>query len=384
MLLIGSSVFGQNTVSFTFTGTNVSSLSTAAAPGFMPKPSGGTIRVAAGSSGTPIYKLTRSSGNTTFKYQASSASTVGKFSAYGIPSASSVASLFYTINFNDSTSTNVNWLYGIGNTASSSNVINNGSGIPKSGTTSSPELFGVVRWAISNNDATRKLVFSYRNKATSTSTVSFTTISSSFFQKGVDYNMEFYCNNTSNSQTYTRSAVVYTVAPRSYHIWANSTRLSVSSNYDFPANELASNTVINATVLTSDQSQTSGVGDNSAAVNLKDIRMEFPTVSGSGLMSFAKNDGLRSFSPKDLNSSLQNIIKVYKNNGELWTSLNLLEKGNVKITIVNVLGSVLGKLDIQGEKGNNNFAIPVSIPSSGVYIASFKLNNEVKNIKFLY
>ncbi|MEO7311812.1 MAG: DNRLRE domain-containing protein [Chitinophagaceae bacterium] len=262
---------------FDFTATTTkTSASTNANFGFMPAPLIGVARVTAGSSGTPIFRLKWANQQSTFTSYASGTASMGKFSLYDIPEATSVASSFFTINFNDSSTTNVNWMYLIGNT-SGSNLFSNTSTVPKTGTSSSPEFFGAIKWSIASNDPTRKLVLSFRNKATATSTISFTTISSVVFQKGVNYNMEFYCNNTANIQNYTRDAVVYQLASRCYQIWANGTRLSASASFDFPANELAVNQSINASLITSDNSQTNGVADNSAAITLGNIRMDFPT-----------------------------------------------------------------------------------------------------------
>lgn len=263
---------GTGNAGTVFSGTSSSSISTATTPGFLPQPVSGNARVSTGSSGSPSFTLLDNGTSDNFQFQASSSSTIGRFSLYSVDGATALTAYYFTANFVNNPATAAVWTLGISSGATSAT---SGSGVASSGTTSNTDLFGVLRFSINATDNT-KMNLTYRIKETSTSTISFNATPAQF-DRGTNYAFEVLCNNTSTSQDYTRDGITYTVPSRTYHVWANNSRVSkttstpsVSSDYDFPANQLATDSPLNSMFITG----TGSAPSNDGTLNLSKISMK--------------------------------------------------------------------------------------------------------------
>ncbi|OAQ40780.1 hypothetical protein A5893_07530 [Pedobacter psychrophilus] len=258
----------------TFSGSSVSSISSTSTAGFLPKPISGNARVSTGSTGTPSFTLLNNSKSDSLQFKASSAGTVGKFSLYNATGATALTTIFTTVNFENNVATRADWTLASGYSTTTTSLFNNGTGIGASGTTSSPELFAVLKFTINATDAT-KMDLSYRIKPDAGSTIAYSSALSTQFNRSANYALELMCNNTSTSQTYKRGGVDYTVPTRNYHLWANGVRVEkATGDFNFPANELAISTAINSMVVTGNNSQTSSVASNDGTLTLSKISMQ--------------------------------------------------------------------------------------------------------------
>ena len=251
----------------TFTGASVNSVSSATTQGFLPQPPSGNAKVAIGSTGAASFTLLNNGTSDTLRLNASSTANVGKVSFYDIEGATPLTAVFVTLNFEDNQATGGDFKLAVGYSTTAASMFNNTSGIGNSNTTSLPEVFGSLRWVISSTDPS-KMIASFRNKATAGEATVFTDIPFEF-NRGTSYNLELMCNNTASSQTYTRGSNSYTVSSRTYHVWANEVQLqSISGINEFPANQLAVGTAINAMLLHGVQSRGPAGTNTSALVYL--------------------------------------------------------------------------------------------------------------------
>lgn len=295
ILLISSSVYGQqatwtstsgsdyNWVYDFSTGTgnagsvfstaSSSSISTPTTPGFLPQPVSGNARVGIGSGGSPSFTLMKD-GTTnldSLQFQASSTGTIGKFSLYSVSGATALTAYYFNAKFVQNAATRANWTLV---TSSGSAAATGGTGVASSGVNSNPDIFGVLRFTINTTDNT-KMDMAYRIKVDATSAISLATTPAQF-SRGTNYAFEILCNNTSTNQKYTRGGIEYDVPSRTYQVWANGVRVEkAASDYDFPANQLATDSPLNSIFITGNNSQTgAGVGSNDATLILSKISMK--------------------------------------------------------------------------------------------------------------
>ena len=365
-----------NGAPFTQPGTSVTTAG--GVTGFMPIPESGSIKLWGSNAGTAKWWLTGTTANAAVRFGATKLDRIAKMALYDVENASSVSKIAYQITFNDSTTVGFNWQFAIGKTdhTSTNNIISNDTlAIPNTGTTSNPELFASVKWFMSNNN----LTFSYRNKATSTSTVSMSTIYPGFFARGGTYNMEFYCNNSTVAETYTRGGVQYTVQPRNYHIWANNTRFlqSGTSDYDFPANELAADSKLDGMLFTSLTSISSGVGaDNAAEIRLSGIKMNsIEQDLPMAMMATAPQ--------KTANVPEEEWFKISVDQEAVKAMIFTKSAGNALISITGIYGSKISKGHYELSAGYNEINLPVSNLNKGVYIGTLSKGGKHNSIKFI-
>jgi hypothetical protein len=269
---------GTGNAGSTFATASSNSVSTPTAPGFLPQPVSGSARVGIGSVGTPSFTLLKD-GTTnldSLQFQASSTGTIGKFSLYSVDGATALTAYYFNARFLNNTATRADWVLAI---SSGPTAATSGSGVASTGTTSNTDLFGVLRFSVNTTDNT-KMDLLYRIKPDAGSTISLNTTPTQF-NRGTNYAFEILCNNTSITQKYTRSGIEYDVPSRTYHIWANGVRVlktastpSVSTDYDFPANQLATDSPLNSIFITGNNSQTSGSASNDGTLILSKISMK--------------------------------------------------------------------------------------------------------------
>jgi hypothetical protein len=251
---------------------------TSAAPstvGFLPIPPSGKVKLSNRITPTPVgdgeWNLVNYGGSPALKFISSRSGRVSKFSLYEVGNASQVASFFYTITFEqNSLMTEMDWQFAIGKTDGTSNQLNNeNSGIPASPSTQAfPDFFSTVRWQIPssspvNSNPTFK--YCYKGAAGDGETVGTTyerALDGVTFAQGTSYNMEFYCNNSSEVQTYVRSTVTHTLPSNTMHIWANGTQLTASiggnATANIPGYNLARDTKLDACVFVGQRTSITG------------------------------------------------------------------------------------------------------------------------------
>jgi Heparinase II/III-like protein. len=349
---LGGAPYDQSTTFSTTTAGGVQ--------GYLPYPVSGSVRLGGVTDGTGKAKwwLEGDSANAYIRYASSYGGKVGKLSMYDIAQASPVTSIFYTIAFNDSTTTQCNWQFLIGRTAgstSSSNRINGASGIPGSGTTSTPEIFASLRWLMESGVFT----FYWREKPNAGATISYHAVDGIAFVKGGTYNMEFYCNNSAVAQTYQRAGLTHTVPAHSYHIWANNTRLSYSGSYDFPGGELASGNEIDGLAFTGQTSISGSTNNNAAQIMLSHIRVDhLPDASELLARSVPANGNLEVQGIQPLLANLVITNNTMAAGG--WLRLTDLSGRTLLLRKVNVI------------KGRNPVLWPLPSLAKGIYIISWE------------
>ncbi|TZF82587.1 T9SS type A sorting domain-containing protein [Pedobacter sp. BS3] len=274
----------------TDTGTYSYSVSSASTPGFLPYPPSGNAKVilvdaASGSNGTFVLNS-----NNSIKMPASAASGNNKLLTYDIADASTVASLFFTIAF-DNVSTNGTWIYAIGNhTGTDGNLFTNSSAVYKKTT----ELFTALQWVITASGIT----FNFRSSASETGGT-YSLISASAFAKGKAYQVEIYCNNSAVEQSYTRGGVSYAIAPGKFQLWVHpagglsgSVRMMYAASYDIPSSgELVPEMTLNS-YLFQGASSTAPYA-NAAEITLSNIQVNYaePTAMPLSMLAFTGSAG---------------------------------------------------------------------------------------------
>lgn len=341
----------------------VSSVST---PGFLPYPPGGIIRVGLPATGE-VFTLMGDS------LKINSGPTFGpaKFSAYSIPATSPVAGFFYTITFNDSTSTRIQWTLSLGNNnaAGSTGVYSNNGGLTTTGTTSNPEVFNVLGWSI-NPVYPDTIRFQYREKPLASSTSSFKTINSTHFKRGGTYHMEIYANNLPDAHTYTRGGVNYTLPARTYNIWADGTLFTYLGSPNFPANQLAAGTALNSFLFFGTNSNSNPVpnntnGDNSAAITLSNIQMNLaPDPLPSLTAPPAKSKAIK------VGHIKKNSLLIIPNpvGNQLYLQYAAAHAGDAYVRIVHANGRVALVKKETLSAGSNRIILDVSSLPPGMYV----------------
>lgn len=264
---------GTGNAGSVFSTASSNSVSTSTTPGFLPQPVSGSARVGIGSAGTPSFTLLKNGAVNldNLQFQASSTGTIGKFSLYSVAGATALTAYYFTANFTSNAATRADWILGLSSGATSAA---SASGISTTGTTSNTDIFGVLRFTVNTTDNT-KMDMAYRIKVDATSTISLGTTTTQL-NRGTDYAFEILCNNTSTTQKYTRGGIEYDVLTRTYQIWANGVRLAkATDDYDFPANQLATDSPINSIFITGNNSQTgAAVPSNDGTLILSKMSMK--------------------------------------------------------------------------------------------------------------
>ncbi|WP_017258858.1 polysaccharide lyase family 8 super-sandwich domain-containing protein [Pedobacter arcticus] len=247
--------------------------------GFMPVPSSGKIRIANKNTPTPTgegeWHLVKYGASPALKFVSSKAGRVAKFSMFDIETATSVASFFYTITFEQNSSMKeMDWQFAIGRTDGvnpngANQLINQNSGVPaNSSTTGFADFFATVRWQIPENspfNSNPEFRYCYKGSGIGEEIAGTTyerVLNGLKFTQGTAYNMEFYCNNSAEQQNYVRDAVTYTVASNALHIWANGIPLTtviggITTN-NIPSYNLAVNNKLDACVFIGQRSSIIG------------------------------------------------------------------------------------------------------------------------------
>lgn len=275
---------GSPTVAATYS----SSTSSAQSAGFLPYPPDGVSKVLIVNHTTLNFNGNFTLNGGSLNMSASALSSVNKFSAYELANATTVASLFFRINFS-TTANNGSFICAIGNKdASTSNLFSNSSGVFRA----TPELFTALQWEFTSSG----INFNFRESANS-SGGTYKLISNTFFSKGASYDVEVYCNNGNIAQTYTRSGVTYSLTAGQFHIWARpanqlvkSSLLAYNSSTSFlSSGELTSGTIINSFLF---QGINSTLPNNNAAtIGLANMEVNFASlqVLPVQLVSFKSN-----------------------------------------------------------------------------------------------
>lgn len=335
-------------------------ISSPATPGFLPYPPRGLSKVALPATGE-IFTLLGDS------IRINSGPTFGpaKFSAFSIPGTSPVTSLFFNIRFNDSTSTRIQWTLSLGNnsTAGSARVYGNNGALTTTGTVSNPEVFSALSWNI-NPAYPDTIRFQYREKPLATSTASYKTINTTHFRRGGTYNVEVYSNNLPTSHTYSRNGVNYTLPPRTYNVWADGVLFTYLGSPNFPANQLAAGTALDAFMFYGTNSNSNPVptntnGDNSAAITLSNIRLnappEPPLMPTVGKIRAAKKRAAIQLTPNPVTSQLY-----------IQYTAPRAEEAFIRVVRANGVTVLIKKETLQ--EGYNRVAVDVSDLFPGLYI----------------
>lgn len=236
----------QGVASFTTTSRASTSPGSNSYDNFLAAPASGYARVSIGSLGTPRFDLVQTPA--ALQVSCSDTGTIGRFSAYHFEDALPVASQFFTITFNDSTTNKAEWTFATGYWHDTATYFSGSSGIPNPGSaTSTPYVFGALKWQITTTNP-GAISFQVRQKTIGTNNL-FTEVNNSVFLRGGTYRMEVYSNNADTLYTYKRGIATHTVLPRTYHVWANDQQLHFGGAAGFPANELATGLALNALLL---------------------------------------------------------------------------------------------------------------------------------------
>ncbi|WP_017258859.1 T9SS type A sorting domain-containing protein [Pedobacter arcticus] len=257
-----------------YIGTVATTSAPPATVGFMPIPPSGKVKLSNKTTvdiGEGEWYLKNYLSKPALKFISSRSGRVAKFSMYEIANATQVASFFYKITFEENSSmTEMDWQYAIGRTNGASNQLNNeNSGIPANPSTQSfPDFFATVRWQIpvaSPANSNPEFRYCYKGSGGNGETAGTTyerVLNGITFSQGVSYDMEFYCNNSSEVQKYVRNTVTYTLPSNSMHIWANGTQLTASisgsSTANIPGYNLERDNKLDACVFVGQRTSISG------------------------------------------------------------------------------------------------------------------------------
>ena len=222
--------------------------------GFLPYPPSGNVmlsNIKTSPVGTGEWYLEDYLSSPSLKFISSRGGRVAKFAMYNMGNASTVSSFFYKISFTNANVKEMDWRFGIGLTNGKTNQINSTTaGIPgRTSKTSFPNFFATIRWTA--KDGGIPLSYCYRG-VSSEGEVDGTTYERELdgikFLKGGTYNMEFYCNNSSEDQTYLRNKEKYTISANSFHVWANNVQLKAKASANIGSYQLAPNNKLDAFV----------------------------------------------------------------------------------------------------------------------------------------
>lgn len=373
VFLITSSVYGQNanwnlttglsTFPFNYSfkstsGTYVYNTASGSSTTFLPAAPSGSTRVGVGSTGTPSFTLMENGTKDSLKFNTSSVGTAGKFSLYNAAGASGLTSYFLTLNFDNLTATRADWNLAVGSSTAATSLFNSATGLSTTGATSSPEIFGFLRFLVVDANT---MSISYRTKPNTTDNIAITTVATTL-NRGTNYAFEILCNNTADAQAYTKGANIYTVPSRTYQIWINGVRLEkATGDYDFPANQLAVNSSLNSIVLTGNNGQIGtpapATPSNDGSVIISKLSMQFvnSTLPVSLIQFTGKNElGKVNLSWQTASESNNSHFEILKSTDENLVPTKIGEvngKGNSN-AIVNY-----SFVDNSPSKGNNYYQL---------------------------
>lgn len=188
-------------------------------PTFLAAPPSGNARVFLFGQSTPGGGVTVE--NNKFTLVANHTGGAHKFSVYNINNPHPVTSMFFTLNVS-TTPTNGLIILGVGN--SSGSIYTN---IAQLNGSDQPGLFTALRLTV----AAASVTAAFRGQTPGSHTYSNL---SPTIAKGTDLPVELYFNNSSTSQTYTRSSVLYTVPSGTYHVFVGGTQLLSGANPNIP------------------------------------------------------------------------------------------------------------------------------------------------------
>lgn len=364
-----------NGVSFN-QGTVVNTTTAGGVQGFMPYPTSGSVRLGGITDGLGKARwwLEGDSANALIRFASSNGGKVGKLAMYDMAHATPVTSIFYTLTFNDSTTTQCNWQFAIGRTAgstASANRINGTSAIPGSGTTSTPEIFAAVRWLMENSTFT----FAYRDKPNAAAAIVYNTVSNITFVKGGTYNMEFYCNNAATTQSYTRAGITYSVPAHSFHTWANSTQLATGSSVDFPGGELPAGSIIDGFTFTGQTSISGATNNNAAQFWLGNIQVDHRQ----------ETTGLRKTAGIPQQPDTQMPAAIFYQQGNRLHLVTQNEKpGSGILRLVDISGKQVLQQKVNWLKGSNHITLPLPPYCKGTYLLSVQaIGKPIKTYKIV-
>jgi hypothetical protein len=219
--------FGTATPATTLSSStaSVTSSSTSTTANFLPSPPSGTVGVHLNANATN-GSFTLNSDNT-LKLQLPSAGTITRFSAIDVAVATDVVVNKFKIKFSAAvTGTDGgNYVYAIGN--NKGNLFN-----PTSNNSvyrSSDELFTALRMTLVTTANSTAVKLEYRLGSDASATTSWTTIDQTTFQKGSEYAVEVYCNNTATDQVYTIGTTSYTLPTNTFNLWVAG--VQIGANY---------------------------------------------------------------------------------------------------------------------------------------------------------
>jgi len=327
---------------------------------FLSTPPSGSVRVSSGG-GNPRFDLLGSP--KTLRIAASSTSAAQKFAAYDLAHATSVASLFFTFTLNDSTTTSAEWSFAMGSDSASPNFFSGNSGLP-TGTNTSADIFGGLKWAITASGVN----FECREKASATATNNYPVLNSTFFHRDSTYAMEIYANASSRLQTYKRGITTYSVQPRSYHVWANNTQMSYNGGPNFPPNEMAADIPVYAFMLEGKNSS-STVADNSAMLTIAHtMQVNYAQPTGpTGLSSFARTQTAAPLSLTQTTATPRLRLMPNPAHDRIQLQYTVPKATKTTITIVSVSGQVVLRTEVWLMEGENYIPLDISSLAHGVY-----------------
>jgi len=201
------------------------STSTKEYPGFLPAPPAGTVRVSEATSGGGDLELA----DNKLTITASSGNLPVKFSAYAIPKASPVTSLFFDITFNGTTATNGLIILGIGNSTGNP-VYSNLQQLTGAAQTG---LFTSLNFVVGEHIVTPR----YRFLNSKTGTYSYSALQPEVLKKTGTFSIEIYCNNSADEQEYTRGEVVFKLPSKMFNIYINGIALKSAGSANIPATD---------------------------------------------------------------------------------------------------------------------------------------------------
>jgi hypothetical protein len=193
--------------------------------GYLTGPSGGTVRLSLANSGQGDFEVEDGK----LKITSSSGNFPVKFSAYNIPDASAVASLFFDISFNANTAANGLVILGFG--TSSTPVYNNYFQLTGA---EQPGLFGAVTLTLGENYASPR----YRYPNANTNMYGYSALSpANLLKKEGTHKVELYCNNSADEQEYKRGEETVKLPSRNYHLYINGVTLKTAGSMNLPATQ---------------------------------------------------------------------------------------------------------------------------------------------------
>lgn len=207
-----------------------------------------------------------------------------------------------------------------------------------------------------------------------------------------DSNWVYYCNNTSRQQTYLRGVTTYTVLPRTYHVWANNTQQNYLGAAGFPANELATDTVINAFMVEGKNcaSLVSGVQtpDNSAQLTIgHSIQVNFGVSNPADGASMAgKTDTLYSLK-LNTDTAGSGVVKAKLIPNPASDQLEVLyyspSTGKAVLYIVNMSGQVVLAKEVWINAGSNTIPLQTAALSRDVYTVVIRMGSSRQELRLL-